>query len=212
VPRLKTQAEILDERGIGVVLAQKVYAMRAQGLRFWRITELLGLQDETVAHDLYSQAVKGRLAVEERRAEWARELEDERLDILIEKTRHQVMQGDVQAARVWLRVAERRAKLWGLDLAGQPSRDARPDAEIAELSDTELIRKAAQMMGLTVHDLARLSVQAVEEETQVVRRGPPVVSIAQEDDADDDARDGAIVDGDDRGEDDDADAGGPEGY
>jgi hypothetical protein len=195
VPRLKSQAQILDERGIGVVLAQKVYAMRAQGLRFWRITELLGLQEEAVARDLYSQAVKGRLAVEERRAEWARELEDERLDILIEKNRQGVMQGDVQAARVWLRVAERRAKLWGLDLAGQPPRDARPDAEIAELSDTELIRKAAQMMGLTVHDLARLSVQAAEEETQVVRRGSPVVSIAQEDDAADDVRDGTLVDG-----------------
>jgi hypothetical protein len=91
----------------------EVLKLRRGGLTFDMIAERVGYKDPSGAHQAYVRACK-RIIYSE--VEELRKVEADRLDIAQAALWSKVLQGDVAAVNSFLRVMERRAKLFGLDM------------------------------------------------------------------------------------------------
>lgn len=113
-----------SQHHIAVALRQRrALELRMLGHSYRRIAALLnaegfakvsfGMVVKDVTKELKNFQLTTTNKVEELRA-----LEDARLDYLILQLQDKLLAGDVQAVSVVVRIAERRAKLWGLDQLG----------------------------------------------------------------------------------------------
>ena len=110
-----------------------VVQLRIAGHTFDQIAQQLGLSSKSTAHRIYRRALDATVA--EAAAE-LRQLEGARLDALQAQWWPRCVGGNVQAARIMLKIMERRARLFELD-APQQVRVSTPDmdAEIIALMD-----------------------------------------------------------------------------
>lgn len=97
-------AELADRR-------ERVYAMRLTGKSLSYIAQAEGVSKTTVFNDIEA-VIKAKTEVP---AQQVREMELDRLDLLLDKLMPRVEQGDVQAIQTALKVMDRRAKFLGLD-------------------------------------------------------------------------------------------------
>lgn len=97
-------AELADRR-------ERVYAMRLTGKSLGFIAQAEGVSKTTVFNDIEA-VIKAKTEVP---AQQVREMELDRLDLLLDKLMPRVEQGDVQAIQTALKVMDRRAKFLGLD-------------------------------------------------------------------------------------------------
>lgn len=97
-------AELADRR-------ERVYAMRLTGKSLGFIAQAEGVSKTTVFNDIEA-VIKAKTEVP---AQQVREMELDRLDLLLDKLMPRVENGDVQAIQTALKVMDRRAKFLGLD-------------------------------------------------------------------------------------------------
>lgn len=90
---------------------ERVYAMRLTGKSLSYIAQAEGVSKTTVFNDIEA-VIKAKTEVP---AQQVREMELDRLDLLLDKLMPRVEQGDVQAIQTALKVMDRRAKFLGLD-------------------------------------------------------------------------------------------------
>lgn len=91
----------------------EVLKLRRGGLTFDMIAERVGYKDPSGAHAAYVRACKRIIASD---VEELRKVEADRLDMAQAALWSKVLQGDVPAVNSFLRIMERRAKLFGLDM------------------------------------------------------------------------------------------------
>lgn len=94
----------------------KSFELRKQGFTYREIAKHLGISPSRAQQDV-SEELK-RLAQETREgAEELRQMESERLDIAMKAIAAQVRRGEIKAVLAWIKISERRSKLYGLDAA-----------------------------------------------------------------------------------------------
>lgn len=119
----------------GAILQRQLQAldMRKRGLSFRAIGEKLGVTHVTAYNDVMKEL--SRLAKErDDSLEELRQLELERLDMLIIALEPMARVGDPGAVNAFLKCMERRAKYLGLDAADK----LQIDVDVSKLSDDEL--------------------------------------------------------------------------
>jgi hypothetical protein len=95
-------------------LIQQIYDLRVRGMSYEKIAQLVNRDRYAVAR-LYQEEIKRVSAAEIRDTDALRRLEIERLDAMQAQIWSRVMQGELEAAAVTLKILERRSKLLGLD-------------------------------------------------------------------------------------------------
>lgn len=94
----------------------KSFELRKQGFTYREIGNHLGIS-QTRAYQDVSDELR-RLAEETRQsAEELRQMESDRLDIAMKAIAPQVRSGNIKAVLAWIKISERRSKLFGLDAA-----------------------------------------------------------------------------------------------
>lgn len=91
----------------------EVLKLRRGGLTFDMIAERVGYKDASGAHQAYVRACKRIIASD---VDELRKVEADRLDMAQAALWSKVLQGDVPAVNSLMRIMERRAKLFGLDM------------------------------------------------------------------------------------------------
>ena len=131
-----------------------VVQLRIAGHTFDQIAQQLGLSSKSTAHRIYRRALDATVA--EPAAE-LRQLEGARLDALQAQWWPRAVGGNVQAARIMLKIMERRARLFGLDAPQRVNVNTNElDAQIVDLMD--------QLTSAAVADAERAQLMAAPDE------------------------------------------------
>lgn len=108
----------------------KALELRKQGLSYRLIGEQLGVSEKR-AFQYVKESLEKLTALETSNAQELRTLEAERLDAIQDKVFQMAKEGDLWAVDRYLKLAERRAKLMGLD---SPTKTELTGAEGGELN------------------------------------------------------------------------------
>jgi len=109
--RTRVNAQVAPNSAELAERRERVYAMRLTGKSLGFIAQAEGVSKTTVFNDIEA-VIKAKTEVP---AQQVREMELDRLDLLLDKLMPRVEQGDVQAIQTALKVMDRRAKFLGLD-------------------------------------------------------------------------------------------------
>lgn len=103
---MAVKPEVLDRE-------TQVIALRREGLTFDQIAQRVGYADKQGAYAAYTRAVN-RITAEDVHA--IRMVEAERLDIATQSIWQNVLAGEIPAVNALLKIMDRRAKMFGLDM------------------------------------------------------------------------------------------------
>lgn len=123
--------------------------LRKRGLSYRAIGEKLNVDPKTAYNDVMSEL--GRLAKQrDGKVEELRELELERLDMLITALEPMARVGDPSAVNSFLKCMERRAKYLGLDAPAKFEHDWRKEAQAAGVDDARLFEEMVNAARATI--------------------------------------------------------------
>lgn len=134
IPHAKRNEQVRAERRL------QAYQLRLAGLSYRRIGAEMHMDHKDV-WDLVNEEMESRMAEPRERV---RELELDRLDVMLVKVFERLGHGDISAVDRGLRIMERRAKLLGLD-APTVVENHNTDSVAEDAQLDEMIRRAREM-------------------------------------------------------------------